>query len=238
MKTLALLTGLLAANVATAASADSACMPMSEYQFQVTPEQVIAMSESRAPHSVVLKGGKLFVANEWVTLSAADQQRVRDIEKSIRALEPKIQAENERTGAEQYRAFSGLANRGATADSNDAYGQWRAQAQRDRAEKRFRIGPMSAWQSPDGAKVMEGMAGSMIGVMADLLGQMRNMRKGGSEADVEGIFRNLPVPNIGANLQTQLCKEYRALNDLDNALTFRHQGEPLELIRVMEPNFR
>lgn len=217
IKQLAVLAGLfVAATTHAAAPNDATCMPMSEYQFQIANDQVIAMSDSRAPHSVVMKDGKLFVENQWVTLSKDDAQRVRNIEKSLRALEPKIQAENERLAIDQLRD----------------------QVQRDKAERRFRIGPMGMMQSSAGQRVMEGMADQMLGVMGDLMRGMQTARRTGNTDDIGKIVSQLPFPSVAQGFSTQLCRDYQALNEQDNALTYRYNREPIELLRVMEPNFR
>ena len=222
-----------AANAAVAAE-PSQCMAMSDWQFQITPAEVIAIRDDAAPNNVILRGGKLFVQNAWVPLNAADTQRVNQLETQLRALEPAIQDENAALGRTQAGMF------GAMGGGNiDTYG-WQQQMAADRTARRFRIGPMGAWQTKGSEQFAARMGERMLSMMGPVLEAMRGgIRNDPAAAErMSKVFEGMPIPDVSGQMTSRLCPQYRSLNELDNALTYRYSGEPLELLRILEPQFR
>lgn len=216
---------------APAVMAAEQCMAVSEYAFQITPKQVIAINDSGAPGTVILSDGKLFVQNEWVKLSADDVKRVREMERQLRVLEPRIQAENEHMA----NSFEGKIT---PAD-------WQAlqrKQESDRKDRRVRIGPVGTWQSGVGEQIFSNSAGqlidTMIVVMRDMSGLLAGKNDPAAEQRVADAMERLPLPSASAGMFSKLCSEYAALNEIDNAVTYRYNGQPLELLRNMVPSMR
>lgn len=216
-----------------AAVAAEQCMAVSEYAFQITPKQVIAISDAAEPGTVILSDGKLFVRNQWVSLSAEDAKRIRELETQLRRLEPRIQAENAELAQQQMQVFKGMGEMDL--------GDWERQQARDRKDRRFRIGPLGALQAGNGDTMMSKASDQLLGVLSSVMGDMRGLASGkdkGAEDRINKVLERIPMPSVGAGMQSKLCPEYAALNEIDNAVTYRYNGQPLELLRNMVPSMR
>ena len=60
----------------------------SEYDLALNAQSVILTRDSGVPKAIVMRQGRLFIDGAWVTLSAADSQRIAAFEQATRATMP------------------------------------------------------------------------------------------------------------------------------------------------------
>ena len=69
---------LLAGN---AAAKEISCDVESDYDLHVTPRSVILLRDQGTPETLLMRDGRLFVDGQWVSLAAADRQRIAQYER-------------------------------------------------------------------------------------------------------------------------------------------------------------
>ena len=72
---------LLLAGAAQATEVHVECNVESDYDFALSDKSVIFTRETATPKAIVMRQGRLFVDDRWVTLSAADSKRVAEYER-------------------------------------------------------------------------------------------------------------------------------------------------------------
>jgi len=224
---------------AGASARDISCNVESDYDFALTDKSVIFTRESGTPRSVLMRQGQLFVDDKRVALGAADRDRVIAYERDARGVMPLAQQIG-RDAADI--AFTTLGEVAAGFSSHPA--QTRAKLAQARAQLDARLARSVTSSHFNGDDIGEGIGAAVKDALPSLMGdivggairaafsgdaaqlkRMQNMDKL-IEARVEPRAKALE-----RNAQL-LCNKMQSLDRIDNALEYRFNGKPLELLEV------
>lgn len=211
----------------------------SEYDLALNAQSVILTRDSGVPKAIVMRQGRLFVDDAWVSLSAADSRRIAAFEQSTRATMPEAQAIGRAAADIAFTALGEVAA-GFSSDPGSsqaklakARSQLDARLARSVTATRFDGRDLGAGISQAVGAVLPTMIGDIVGgaISAAFSGdtgrlkQMENL-DAQIEARIEPRARALEQRAEG------LCRRMVAIDAIDNALEYRHGGQPLDLLRI------
>lgn len=219
---------------------DMSCKVDSEYDFSLSERSVIFTRSSGAPRQLVMRQGRLFVDDRWVTLNAADRRRVAEYEREARAVVPLARE----IGLEATEiAFIALGEV-ATGFSDDPEATRRKlQTARKRLDARLAQSFTTNRYSDDalGEAIGAAVRDVLPTVMGDIVGGAVRAAFGGDTArlqrmeNLDAELEALIEPRaeaLGRNAEA-LCMRMRRLDEIDDALDYRlPDGRPLDLLRV------
>jgi hypothetical protein len=102
-----------------AAAKEIRCDVDSDYDLGVTPRSVVLTRKDGTPKAIVMRQGRLFVDDQWVSLSADDSKRIAEYEKKVRAAMP-LAAQIGRDAADIAFTALGEVASGLSSDPPDA----------------------------------------------------------------------------------------------------------------------
>ncbi|MFC3550392.1 DUF2884 family protein [Lysobacter cavernae] len=226
----------LAAQVGVAAS----CHMESDYDLSIDERSVILTRDSGAPKAIVMRQGRLFVDDRWVTLSADDRQRIADFELGARAAMPEAQAIG-RDAADIAFTVLGEVAAGFSSDPNavqtkvdKARSQIDARLARAVTPTRFNGRDLGDGIGDAVAEVIPSMIGDIVGgaISAAFSGDASHLKR---MEDLDGQIEARVEPRAKALEQRaeRLCQRMVELDRIDNALEFRlSDGRALDLLEV------
>lgn len=238
--------GILLAVASGAAAArgthvDADCNVHSDYDFALSAKSVILTRDHAGskPKTVLMRQGRLFVDNRWVDVTSADRDRLIRYEREARAAVPLAQQIGRDASEIAFAAVGavakGLSDDPAKTDAKLA----KARAQLDRELARS----MSATHF-DGEDIGRSIGSAVQQVMPMIVGDItgaavrtafsgdtsRFEKLDGIDKDIDALIE--PRAAALERNARQLCDTMRGLDAIDNALDFRHDGRPLDLLRV------
>jgi hypothetical protein len=239
----ALAFAVLALACVNVAAKDARCLIESDYELTLNPRSLILVRGAGTPKAIVMRQGRLFVDNAWVTLGAQDVGRVAAFEQGIREAMPEAQALG-RAAADI--AFTALGQVAAGFSSEPRATRDRLNTARAKLDERL-AGAVSAHRF-DGRDLGHGIAvaveDAIPAVIGDIVGGAISAAFAGDKTRLERMehldaeIEAAVAPRAAALEQraAALCQRLMALDALDNALDYRMaDGQPLQLLRLVPP---
>ncbi|MGH8076007.1 MAG: DUF2884 family protein [Lysobacter sp.] len=211
----------------------------SEYDLALNERSVILTRERGAPKAIVMRQGRMFVDDAWVSLSPADSRRIAAFEQSTRATMPEAQAIG-RAAAEI--AFTTLGELAAGLSNDPAAGN--AKLAKARLQLDARLARSVTATRFDGADLGDGISQAIGEVLPSMIGDIVG---GAISAAFSGDTSRLKrMENLDAQIEAKvkpralalerraegLCRRMIELDGIDNAFEYRHDGKPLNLLQV------
>jgi hypothetical protein len=241
---LAVATGAMAAALCGAAAAKDRnlqCDVNSDYDLSITPKSVIltrASSKTGTPKAIVMRQGRLFVDDRWVTLTPEDSKRIAQYEQEVRDTMPLAQQIG-RDAADI--AFTALGEVAAGLSSDPKSTQ--AHLDKARVQLDQRLAHAVTANRFNGNDLGNGIAhaiGEVLPVViGDIVGGAVSAAFSGDEArlarmnnlDKEIERRVQPRADQLEVRAESLCRRMETLDSLDDAMTYRlPDGRRLDLI--------
>lgn len=223
-----------------AGAREISCDVDSDYDFHMTPRSVIFTRESGTPKAIVMREGRLFIDDQWATLSAADSRRIKDYERDARAT--MLIAQQIGHDAAEI-AFITLGEVAAGFSSNPR--ETRAKLDKARAQLDARLARSVTPTRFNGRDLGQGIASAVGDVLPTLIGDIvggavsaalsgdtaRLQRMEKMDKDIEA--RVEPRANALERRAETLCHRMEALDAIDDALEYRQpNGQRLELLEA------
>ena len=218
---------------------DASCEIDSAFDLTLNPRSLILTREDGSPKAIVMRQGRLFVDDRWVELSGDDARRIADFERGARAAMPEAQ----HIGREAADiAFTALGEVAAALTNDPARTRGHIERARKDLDQRLRnvVTPthFSGKTLGDGigdalGETVPTVVGELVGgaVTAALSGDTERLQRlDRLDAKIEAAVQ--PRADALGRRADQLCRQMTELDALDNALSYRHDGRPLELLRV------
>jgi len=215
------------------------CDVHSDYNFALTQKSLILTRKDGTPKTVLMRQGRLFVDDKWVAVSDADRERLATYEREARATMPLAQLIGRDAATIAFTALGEVAK----GFSNDP-DKTEAKLRQARAELDRNLASSVSATSFNSADLGKGI-GEAVGdvipmVIGDIVGgAMRAAFSGDSERlermdNLDKRIDAIVEPRAKAleHNADLLCQKMRTLDGLDDALEYRHDGKPLELLRV------
>ena len=222
-----------------AVAAELHCNIDSDYDLALNERSLILTRATGSPRAIVMRQGRLFVDDEWVTLSAADRKRVADFEQGMRASMPLAQA----IGRDAVDiAFSALGEVAAGFSTNPKETQ--AKLARARSQLDARLSRAVVANRFDDDELGDSIGEAVKEVVPTLIGDIVG---GAIAAAFSGDASRLKrMENLDAQIEARvkpraealerraeaLCGQMVALDRIDDALEYRHHGQPLNLLEA------
>jgi hypothetical protein len=235
--------GLAACGGVHAAELDVSCHMDSDYDLSINERSVILTRESGVPKAIVMRQGRLFVDDKWMTLSAADSRRIADFEKGARAAMPEAQAIG-RDAADIAFTVLGEVAAGFSSDPKAV----QAKVGKARAQIDARLARSVTPMRFDGRDLGEGIGAAIGDVIPSMIGDIVG---GAISAAFSGDSTRLKrMENLDAQIKERveprakaleqraqgLCRRMVELDRLDDALEFRLPGgQPLAMLSARPP---
>jgi hypothetical protein len=215
----------------TAQAREIRCDMTSDYDLTVNDRSVIFTRESGVPKAVVMRQGRLFVDDRWVSLSEADSQRLRDFEQGARKAMP-LAHEIGRDAADI--AFTALGEVAAGISNHPD----KTRQSLDRARKaidrsigqsisanRFNSADLEQGIEKAVQEVMPSVIGDVVGgaLTAALTGDTARLERM-DKLDQQVEARIQPRARALEARAEKLCAQMRELDRLDDALAYRLPG--------------
>ncbi len=229
----------LSALALSAQAREIRCNIESDYDLTINERSVIFTRESGVPKAIVMRQGRLFVDDRWVTLSADDSRRLADFERGARAAMP-LAHEIGRDAADI--AFTALGEVAAGISNHpDKTRRSLDQARKSIDQSISRAISANRFNSEDLdqgiSRAVEDVVPRIVG---DIVGGALTAALSGDAARLERM-ENLDQ-QIEARIEPRakalearaekLCTQMRELDRLDNALAYRLPGGgALDLLR-------
>lgn len=230
---------LLACGAAAAKDVQVDCDVHSDYDVALTPKSVVLTRESGAPKTVLMRQGRLFIDDRWVQVSAADRDRLAAYEREARATMP-LAAQIGRDAATIAFTALGEVAKGFSSDPADT--QARLQEARSRLDRRLAqsVSPTRFSSAALGDGIADAVGDAVPMVVGDIVGGALRAAFTGDTArleELEGLDARIeavvePRARTLERNAEALCSRMRALDALDDALEYRHDGRPLALLQV------
>lgn len=219
---------------------EMSCEVESDYDFSLSERSAIFTRDAGTPRQLVMRQGRLFVDDRWVTLGAADRRRVAEYEREARAVMP-LAREIGRDATEI--AFVALGEVAAGFSSDPEASRRRLEKARTQLDARLAESFSASRYSSDalGDAIGGAVRDVLPTVIGDIVGGAVRAAFGG---DTAGLQR---LENLDAELEAlieprakalernaeALCTRMRRLDRIDDALEYRlPDGRPLDLLRV------
>jgi len=229
--------GVLAAGGAlcgTASAKDFECHVDSDYDLTLNQQSLILTREAGktgTPKAIVMRQGRLFVDDKWVTLTAEDSKRIAEYEKQTRAAMPLAQQIG-RDAADV--AFTALGEVAAGLSSNPN----RTRAQLDKARKEIdanlaRVVTANRFNGNElGDNIAHAIGEVMPMVIGDIVGGAVSAAFSGDSARLERMnnldkeIESRVEPRAKALEQRaeNLCRKMEDLDAIDDSLEYRLPG--------------
>ncbi|QSX74661.1 DUF2884 family protein [Lysobacter arenosi] len=219
---------------------DMSCNMDSDYDLTIDERSVILTRDSGVPKAIVMRQGKLFVDDRWVTLSSADSQRIADFEKGARAAMPEAQAIG-REAADIAFTVLGEVSAGFSSDPKAA----QAKVERARAKIDTRLARSVTATRFNGDDLGQGIGEAVAEVIPSMIGDIVSGALGAAfSGDASRLKR---LENLDAQIEARveprakaleqradgLCRRMVELDRIDDALEFRlANGQPLDLMEA------
>ncbi|MFC5593062.1 DUF2884 family protein [Lysobacter niastensis] len=233
----------LACSGAFAADVKVSCSMDSDYDLSLNERSVILTRDSGVPKAIVMRQGRLFIDDRWVTLGAADTQRIADFERGTRAAMPEAQAIG-RDAADIAFTVLGEVAAGFASDPKQA----QAKIARARAQIDARLAHSVTPTRFDGSDLGEGIGAAVSEVIPSMIGDIVG---GAISAAFSGDSSRLKrLENLDAQIDERvepraraleqraqaLCSRMADLDRIDDAIEYRlPDGRPLDLLRARPP---
>lgn len=233
---------LLAAAPAAAQVSTDDCSVDSRFDFHLTERSVVLLDRDGSPHTVLMRGGKLFIDDQWVALSTSDSARIAEYEREARAAMPLAAKIARAATAIAFDALSEVAaGFGADPDaSRRKFAEARAAIDAELATavapSRFDRRAMGDAIGGAVAKMVPMLIGDIVGgaMRAALSGDTARLRQ---MEDMDARIEALVEPRARA-LEADaeaLCAAMKRLDAIDDALDYRlPDGKRLELLQVRD----
>jgi hypothetical protein len=230
---------LLACGTAAATDVKVDCDVHSDYDFALTQKSLILTRKSGEPKTVLMRQGRLFIDDRWVQVSAADRERLAEYERKARQTMP-LAAQIGRDAATI--AFTALGEVAKGFSRDPARTDARLREAREQLDRTLaRSVSATHFNSADlGKGIGEAVGEAVPMVVGDIVGGALRAAFSGDTKRLEELdnldarIDAIVEPRARAlerNAET-LCRSMRALDALDDALEYRHDGRPLDLLRV------
>ncbi len=240
VKTLAsMLVVPLALASASASAREISCNVESDYDFALTDRSVVFTRESGTPRTILMRQGQLFVDDKWVTLSAADRNRIGAYERDARGVMPLAQQIG-RDAADI--AFTTLGEVAAGFSRNPAETRSKLAKARTQLDVRLArsVTPTHFNGDDIGEGIGEAVKDALPSLMGDIVGGAIRAAFGGDTAQLKRMENmdkliEARVESRAKSLERNaelLCNKMEALDRIDNALEYRFNGQPLKLLEV------
>jgi hypothetical protein len=224
----------------------SDCEVESDYDFHLTERSVILTRDRGTPRAVVMRQGRLFVDDRWVSLAGADARRVRDYEREARATMPL--AQRIARDAAQI-AFTAIGEVAAGFSSDPAQTRAKLAGARARLDARLARSVTATRFSADelGSGIGDAVGEVLPTVMGDVVGGAVRAAFTGDTArlqrmerlDQEIERRIAPYTKALERDMQRLCRRMESLDRIDDAIEFRLPGGTrLELLEVRPSQHR
>jgi hypothetical protein len=225
------------------------CSLHSEYSLTINPRDLTFTRKDGPPATIVIADGSLRVDDRLLTISAADQQRLRDIEHGVRESIPEVKAIAHAAIAIAFEAVGEVA--AAFAHDTESARASARRLSRTAHELDARIDSsngFSGWQKADVDRVIGGAVESLVGeIAATVAARAVTVALSGDEkaaADLEaradGIEKTVDrlVARHSKDLDQRalgLCTRLRTLAGMEDRLELRlPDGKPLQLVRMQD----
>lgn len=221
-----------------ATAKDVRCDVDSDYDLSITPRSVILTRETGTPKAVVMRQGRLFVDDQWVSLSADDSKRITEYEKKVRATMP-LAAQIGRDAADIAFTALGEVATGLSAHPDDT----RAHLAKARTEIDKRLARSVTANRFNGNDLGEGIAQAISQVLPMVIGDIVG---GAVSAAFSGDAARLErLNNVDQEIERRveprakqlerraetLCRSMESLDAIDEALAYRlPDGGRLDLL--------
>lgn len=222
------------------------CDVESDYDFAITDKSVIFTRSTGTPKAIVMRQGRMFIDDRWVTLSAADSKRVADYEREARAVMPLAR----QVGLDAADiAFTTLAEVAAGFGGDPA----RTRGKLDKARKQLDL-ELARSVSPthyNSEAMGESIGKAVKEVLPTLIGDIVSGALGAAfSGDEERMKR---MENMDKDIEARikpradalevraraLCQKMEALDGIDNTLEYRlADGRTLDLLELKPPEKR
>ena len=217
---------------------DVRCDVDSDYDLSVTPSSVILTRQTGTPKAIVMRQGRMFVDDKWVSLSADDSKRIAEYEQKVRATMP-LAAQIGRDAAAI--AFTALGEVATQLSSHPA--ETRAHLAKARTEIDARLAHSVTANRFNGNDLGDGIAHAIGEVLPMVIGDIVSGAVGaafsGDSARLERLnnidqeIERLVEPRarqLERSAET-LCRNMQSLDAIDDALAYRlPDGGRLDLI--------
>lgn len=215
------------------------CDMHSDYDFALTQKSIILTRKDGAPKTVLMRQGRLFIDDRWVDVSPADRERLAEYERQARATMP-LAAQIGRDAATIAFTALGEVAKGFSRDPAATEVKLE-QARADLDRSLARSVSATHFNSAElGKGIGEAVSGVVPRIVGDIVGGALRAAFTGDTAQMEELgnldarIEAVVEPRARAlerNAET-LCRSMQSLDRIDDALEYRHDGKPLELLRV------
>jgi len=237
---------LLLAGAAQAAEINAECNVESDYDFSLSDRSAIFTRDIGTPKAIVMRQGRLFVDDAWVTLSAADSRRVADYEREAREAMPLAR----QVGLDAADiAFTALGE--VAAEFGGDPDRTRAKLDKARAQIDRELSRSVNANHYNSEALGESIGNAVKEVMPSLIGDIVTGALGAAFSGDEERMKRLENldKDIEARIQPRadkleararaLCAKMENLDRIDNALEYRlPNGKALGLLEVKPPEKR
>lgn len=218
---------------------DANCEIDSPFELTLNERSLILTRKDGAPKAIVMRQGRMFVDDRWVQLSSADTVRIAEFERGTRAAMPEAQ----HIGREAADiAFTALGEVAAVLGNHPD----RTRAHLDKARKQLdtRLSNVITPTRFSGKALGDGIADALGETLPTVIGELvggtvtaalsgdtdKFKRMDKLDAQIEAAVQ--PRADALGHRADGLCRRMRELDALDNALSYRFDGQPLELLKV------
>lgn len=223
---------------------DFRCDVHSDYDLTLNDRSLILIREQGTPARIVLRQGRMFIDDAWVTLTPEDSARIAEFEQDTRAMLPLAQ-EVGREAADIALIAVGEVAAGFSRDPaatrrqlDDIRGKLDVQLKQRFSRGRFTEVDIDEQIGGLVADLLPQFIGDVVSgaVQAALTGNAATLRSlDGIDARVEKLVE--PKARRLRPKAERLCTRMQALDALDDALTYRlPDGRALELLDVRQRN--
>ena len=220
-----------------AAAAEIECNIESDYELSLNERSVIFTRDSGTPKAIVMRQGRLFVDDKWLSLSSADSQRLSEFERQTRAAMPEAQLIGREAAEIAFTALGEVAA-GISSDPKavqaklaKARKQIDARLARSVTPNRFNADELGDGIGEAVGEVIPSLIGDIVGgaIGAAFSGdETRLSRLENLDAQIEARVK--PRADALERRAESLCQRMVELDRLDNALELRIDGQPLNLL--------
>lgn len=214
------------------------CDVESDYGLTLNERSLILIKQEGEPRRIVMRQGRMFVDDAWVTLSKEDSERLVEFERETRQTVPLAQEIGRQAAGIALTALGEVAA-GFSRDPD------RARRQLDQVRGKIDV---RLRQSFSGGKFTEVDIDGEIGALVEELlpqvigdavaGAVQAALTGNEPRSLDGLDDRIekivePQARRLEPLALKLCQRMQALDALDNALAYRlPSGAALDLLRV------
>lgn len=218
---------------------DANCEVDSTYNLTLNERSLILTRKTGAPTAIVMRQGRLFVDDRWVALSADDSRRIADYERGARAAMPEAQLIGREAAS---IAFTALGEVAAVLGNHPD--RTRAKIEKARKDLDARLANVITPTHFSGKTLGDGIGDALGDTLPTVIGEVVGGTVTAALSGDTEKFKQLD--NLDAKIEAAvqpradalgrradgLCRRMRELDELDNALSYRFDGKPLDLLKV------